>query len=114
MDEYTRKRLEKIDEISDAVSYIKAKMEILDEFGADIKMNTKDINNIGKKVRFVEGDVEKLKEDVFEIKKKTECQDEDIKLIGDKNLNFWIKILLGVVSFLAGTVMFLIQKIGII
>jgi hypothetical protein len=114
LDEYTRKRLEKIDEISDAVSYIKAKMEILDEYGSDIRSNTKDLNNLGKKVRGLEGDVEILKKDVVSIKKKTECQDEDIKLIGDKNLNFWIKILLGVVSFLTGAVMFLIQKIGII
>jgi len=113
LDEFLRKNLEKIEQISDAVTYIKAKMEILDEFSADIKNNAKDINNIGNKVRGLESDVVTLKKDVNDIKKKTECQDEDIKEITDNNANFWIKILLGVVSGLSGAVVFLLNKIGI-
>jgi len=114
LDEYTRNKLEKIDDISEAVTYIKGKMEIIEKYSADIKENTKDINNLGKKVRGLETDVESLKEDMKDVKKKTDCQDEDIKSIGDKSTNFWIKILLGIVSGLTGIILLLAQKIGVL
>jgi len=113
LEDYLRKKLEKLDAISDAVIYIKSKMEVIEEYGVDIKNNSKDINSLGTKVRVIEMDIIVLKNDLTEIIKKTNCQDVDIKSIENKSTGFVVKLLLGVMAGLLSSVIYLAQKIGI-
>lgn len=114
MDDYMRERLKKIDEISDAVIYIKTKIEILDKYETAINKNTEDINNVGKKVRHIELEVENLSSRVEELKKQTQDQAECIDSMNSKGFGFAIKVLAAIVTALAGAVIYLLQKLGVI
>lgn len=102
VDEYMRKKLEKIDMISEAIIRIETKMEILETYDKKIEKNSRDIDNVGKKTRDNEENIQKNTDKIEAIEKKMSSQN-----------GVFTKITCGIITAMGGAIVYLAKKLGI-